>query len=1076
MICPVCQFSNPPSAAFCRQCRSALGPFGPDPQNLPSRIAERRQLTVMFCDMVGSTALSGRLDPEELYELTREYQIVCTEAITREGGYVAQYLGDGLLAYFGYPAAHEDDAVRAARAGLGIVAAVSKLQKSLHVRVGIHTGLAVVEQSQGQSDSPNITITGETPNITSRLQAIAESDTVVISEATHRLIEGFFVCRSLGKPSLKGVARPFELFLVLDESGVQSRFDRAVLTGLTPFVSREKELELLLQSWEHACAGHGQVVLLSGEPGIGKSRLMRVLKERTTIAGIAELGIRCSQYYQDSALYPVITFLQRLFQFQRNDDTAAQFDKLEKTLQAPGLDLFENVPLFADLLSLPGSKRYPSLGLSPEKQRQRTCEAIIDWLLKVAEQTPTRIIVEDAQWSDPSTLELISQLIERIPRARLFLAMVFRSDFVLPWRSQPHIQALNLGRLSKSATESMTRSIARGKLLPGDVLAEIGAKTEGVPLFVEELTRMILESGKLRELSDRYESIGSLPSLTIPSTIYESLMARLDRLGTAKEVAQLAATIGKEFSYELLHIVSPLDEAKLTGALNKLVDAELLEQRLRPPRTYYSFRHALIRDAAYESLLRSRRRQYHGDIARALEKHFPETIESQPELLAHHFAEAGLIEQAVPLFQRAGQRAFQRSESQEAIRHLKKGLALVRALPETTQQMQEELLLLTSLGPALSATKGFAFDEIETVYASARKLCQRLDASPQVFPVLWGLWLFYLARAQHDTAHELAQECLGMANLSGDKVHLLAAHHALGVSQLNYGNFAAALVHLDQGLGLYEDRQQNSLAFTFGQDPRVVCISHAAWALWFLGYPEQALKKTREALALAQKLSHPFSSAAAAAFASWFFQLCRSPYGAYEQAASAVALSVEREFAFWRGMGTILQGWAITEQSRVHEGTTQIGQGLTTLKTAGVEIMMPYFLALQAEALGKCGQTEEGLHRLSEAQAAADATAERWWQAEIHRVRGELLLHHVGAPELKAPERDEVEDCFRRALAIARAQGAKSLELRAAMSLNRMPQAKNSDTRKTLEDIYNWFSEGFDTADLKEAKTLLEQN
>jgi class 3 adenylate cyclase len=773
MICPVCQSSNSPSAAFCRQCRSALGPSGPDPQNSSLRTAERRQLTVVFCDMVGSTALSGKLDPEELYELNREYQIVCTDAITREGGHVAQYLGDGLLAYFGYPAAHEDDAVRAARAGLGIVAAVSKLQKSLHVRVGIHTGLAVVEQLYGQRDSAAIAITGETPNITSRLQAIAEPDTVVVSEATHRLIEGFFVCRSLGKPPLKGVARPFELFVVLDESGIQSRFERAVVTGLTPFVSRERELELLLRSWGHVCAGSGQVVLLSGEPGIGKSRLMRVLKERTTTAAVAELGIRCSQYYQNSALYPVITFLQRLFQFQPGDDPEAQYDKLEKTLRTPGLDLPENVPLFADLLSLPATERYPSLRLNPERQKQRTLEAIIDWLLKVAERTPIRIIVEDVQWSDPSTLELLSQLIERIPQARLFLAAVFRSDFVPPWRSQPRIQALNLERLSRPATESMTRSIARGKVLPEHVLAEIGAKTEGVPLFVEELTRMILESGMLRELSDRYELIGSLPSLTIPSTIYESLMARLDRLGTAKEVAQLAATIGKEFSYELLQTVSPLDEAKLTGALNKLVDAELLEQRLRPPRTYYNFRHALIRDAAYESLLRSRRRQYHGHIAEALEKHFPETIEKQPELLAYHFAEAGLIEQAVPFFQRAGQRAFQRSDSQEAIRHLKKGLELVRVLPETPQQMQQELLLLTALAPALTATKGFAFNEIETVLARAHKLCQRLDASPQVFLVLWQLWLLYLARAQHDAAHELAQECLRIANLSGDKDHLL---------------------------------------------------------------------------------------------------------------------------------------------------------------------------------------------------------------------------------------------------------------------------------------------------------------
>jgi class 3 adenylate cyclase len=701
MRCPKCATEIPESVAFCNQCGTSLRDIFPSPRaKIQSPAAERRRLSVMFCDLVGSTELAGRLDPEELHDLTRQYQRVCAEVTARHGGYVAQYLGDGLLVFFGYPIAHEDDARRAVRAALEILAAISglssRMDKMLQVRVAVHTGLAVVGRLGDGSDPDAMAIVGETPNIAARLQTIAEPGTVIIGAPTHRLVEGFFNCRSLGAHSLKGVVEPLELYSVLGESAIQSRFERAVATGLTPFVGREAEAELMFGRWQQARDGAGQVVLLSGEPGIGKTRLMRVVKERTTGAPMTELGLRCSAYHQDSSLYPVITFFQRSLRFQNDDTVETRQQSLERALEHYGFPLDEYVPLFAALLSLPDDGRYPPLPMAPQRQKQKTFEAIVTWLLKVAQERPTWVVFEDVHWADPSTLELLNLMIDQVSRSRLYVVVIFRTEFLPPWRSQPNVTSITLGRLSRATTESMIERVA-GKKLPAEVTAEIALKTEGVPLFVEELTRMVLESGILKEQDGLYQLTRPLVPLAIPSTLYESLMARLDRLGTAKEVAQLAATIGKEFSYDLLQAISPLDEARLTGALNRLVEAELLDQYLLPSQTNYSFRHALIRDAAYESLLRSRRRQYHGKIAEVLQKRFSSTADAQPEVLATHCTEAGLIEQAVPLWQQAGQRALERSANQEAIRHLTRGLEVLSVLPETPEHLQQELLLL--VGP-----------------------------------------------------------------------------------------------------------------------------------------------------------------------------------------------------------------------------------------------------------------------------------------------------------------------------------------------------------------------------------------
>lgn len=572
MVCPKCGFDNPQSFAFCGHCGASIDLTNRthEAKDMQLRRAERRQLTVMFCDLVASTALSAQLDPEDLSDLTRSYQSACAEVIARHGGHIAHYLGDGLMVYFGYPISHEDDVQRAVHAGLEIVAAVTsackRIERALQVRVGVHTGLAVVGHLGGETNPDPMAISGETPNVAARLQGIAEPDTVVVSGATYRLIEGFFRCRSLGSPTLKGVGSSIEVFEVIEPTGIHTRFERAVASGLTPFVGREQEIELLVERWHQARDGDGQVVMVRGEPGIGKSRLTQVLLERIAADQVLELACRCSPYYQNSALYPVTEFLQHMLRFTRGDDADTKLAKLEAAVAQSGFSPSEMVPLFAALLSLPANDRYPAPPLTPQRQKQKTFEAIIEWLMRNAQRMPTRLTVEDLHWADPSTLELLDLLIEQVAAVPLMLILVFRPEFGPRWSSRANLTDVNLRRLSSTAAQLMIRALAGGKPLPADLTREIITKTEGVPLFVEELTQMMLESGLVQEKDGHYLLTAALPSLAIPSTLYDSLMARLDRLGTAKTVAQLAATIGKEFSYELLRAVWPLEEARLTDA------------------------------------------------------------------------------------------------------------------------------------------------------------------------------------------------------------------------------------------------------------------------------------------------------------------------------------------------------------------------------------------------------------------------------------------------------------------------------------------------------------------------------
>jgi predicted ATPase/class 3 adenylate cyclase len=1069
---PSAQSASQPVTQEVWRSQTTSSPAAPSPPD-----AERRQLTVMFCDLVDSTKLSSQLDPEEYREVVRVYQKVCSEVINRFEGHVAQLLGDGLLIYFGYPQAHEDDPQRAVRTGLGILVAMgdlnSRLQQAkgiqLAVRVGIHTGLVVVG-AMGEGGRQEQLALGETPNVAARIQGLAASDTIAISEATYRLVQGYFQCQDLGAQALRGVIESIHVYHVLRESGTTSRLDVAQPRGLTPLVGREQEVGLLLERWEQAKSRQGQVVLLSGDPGIGKSRLVQMLKDHVANEPHTHWECRSAEYSQNTALFPITDVFQRLLRLQADDTPDEKLGKLEQMLHQYRLPLEESVPLFAPLLSLPiPADQYPPLNLSPQRQRQKTLETIVAMLLELEEHQPVLFIVEDLHWTDPTTLELLNLVIEQIPTTSMLTVLTCRPHFQPSWSHRSYLSEVTVHRLSQPHIERMTTQVIGGKLLPPQVLAQIVEKTDGVPLVVEELTKAILESGSLKEVDDHYELTGSLSTFAIPATLQDSLMARLDRLMTGKVIAQLGATIGRQFSYELIQKVSQLDETMLQRELGRLGEAEIVYQRGVPPQSTYVFKHALIQDSAYESLLKSTRQHYHQRIAHVLESQFPETTEGQPELLARHCTEAGLIEQAVGYWHKAGQSAVQRSAHAEAIAHLRQGLALLETLPETPQRLQREVDMHIALGASLIATKGFAAPEVGQTYTRARQLCQSLDDPHQLFPVLHGLHRYYNNGAEYRTAQELGEQLLTLAQQAQDAAMLVVAYRILGSTLFQLGAAAEALTHYTQGMALYDAQQHRASTFLYGEDAGVMCHSFAARTLWYLGYPDQGKARSHEAVTLAQQSAHPFSLAYALTVAASFHQHRREMRCIQERAEAATSLATEQGFPT-QMIGSLLHGWVLAQQGQAQEGVEQMHQVLRAHRGTGAVSNLSYFLALLAEAHGTLGEPEAGLAALAEALTHADTTGERWYESELYRLKGELLLQQSSDHHLEA------ESCFQHVLDIARNQQAKSFELRTATSLARLwqQQGKRQEAYDLLDPVYNWFTEGFDTRDLKEAKALLE--
>jgi predicted ATPase/class 3 adenylate cyclase len=1032
---------------------------------------------------VGSTPLSEQLDPEDLREVVRAYQQTCAQVIQRFEGHIAQLLGDALLVYFGYPQAHEDDAQRAIRTGLGMLDALEALNTrldqqyhvSVAVRIGIHTGLVVVGE-MGSGDRHEQLALGEAPIVASRLQGLAAPNTVLISADTHRLVQGYFTLEDRGVHTLKGVSAPLHIYGVRGESLAESRFEAATATGLTPLVGRDEEIGLLLHRWEQAKKGKGQVVLLAGEAGIGKSRIVQALREHLADEPHIRLRGQCLPYYTNSAFYPFIAHLERAMACERDAPPAVKLIALEALLAQAGVPVEDVVPLFAALLSIPSDDRYPPLHLSPQQQKDKTIEALIDQVRGLSQQCPVLHIFEDVHWLDPTSLEVVDGIIARIQDMRVLLVITYRPEFASPWSGFTHVTTHTLSRLDGQQVATIVERVTGGKVLPQVVLDHIVEKTDGIPLFVEELTKTVLESGLLIDDGERYSLTGPLPLLAIPDTLQGSLMARLDHLAPVKETAQIGAVIGREFAYELLAAVSPLSDAKLQDALHQLVQAELVFRRGQPPEATYIFKHALIQDAAYQSLLKRTRQQYHQRIAQVLEARFSELVATQPELLAHHYTEAGLHELAIPYWQRAGQRALQRSANQEAISHCTRGLELLLALAEAPERAEQELLLQTTLGPALLAAKGYAAPEVGRAYTRAWTLCQQGGDMQQIIPIQYGLWVFHIAGAEYQTAHQLATQLFSMAQGRQDPVPLLAALRELGGAALMLGQLVPARAHLEQALALYDPQQHGPLAFRYGHDVGTSVLAFLSLTLWLLGYPDQARQQSTSALTLAQELAHANSLASTLVYAAMLRQCRAEVQQTHTQSEAAWTFASTQQIPFWSAMGTILRGWALSRQGQGEEGIASIQQGLAALQGTGARYLRSYWLALLAEAYTVVGQPAVGLAVLNEALEAVHTQAEHFYEAELYRLKGELLLqsgvYEPGDCDLPAA----VETCYRHALDVARGQQARSLELRAAMSLSRLwqRQGRRQEAHNLLAPIYDWFTEGFDTADLQEAKALLE--
>lgn len=1102
--CPECGFANEPSEGFCGGCGTALTSSasaavsaadtvrtatnryrphkGSPHENARRRETlepERRQLTVMFCDLVGSTRLSHRLDPEDLREVIRGYQHACAEIITRYEGVVSRFMGDGILVLFGYPRAHEDDAERAVRAGLEIAEAIPALDGPcrseslrLAVRIGIASGLVVAGDLIGEGAAEEEAVVGETPNLAARLERLAQPNTVVIGLNTQRLLGERFEYEALGCYQLDGFSEPLSAWRIIRPREVVSRFEAAHAAALTPLVGREEEIDFLLDRWDQAKKSEGQVVVLSGEAGIGKSRIAQTLRERVASTEThVRIRYQCSPYHTNSALYPFMRHLERAANFKRDDTNAQKLDKLATLLAKSASRVEEVAPLLARLLSIPAEGRYPPLSMSPQQLKARTLAAMVEQMDGLTKRELVLLIFEDTHWIDPTSQELLDLIVEHTQRVRALVIVTCRPECRPPWTDQAHVTVCELDRLNPHQSAVMVAGVARGKALPQEVTDQIVTKTDGVPLFVEELTNTILASGLLKEEPDRYLLSGRPLAMTIPTTLQDSLMARLDQLGAVKRMAQIAAAIGREFSYELLAMVCALPHDELQRALAQLTQAGLIFQRGMPPDASYIFKHALVQDAAYESLLKSRRQELHTRIAQVLEQR----ADVEPELLAHHYTEAGLIRRAIPYWQQAGHRAIERSAHAEAISHLTQGLELLQRVPDAAERIQQELALRMILGPALMANKGYGAPEVEQAYARARELCQQVKESPRLFPALFGLWGFHLVRAEYKTAYELAEQLLSLAESIQEAGLLVEAHGAVGVTLFYLGELVSARGHLEQSMALYDPERHQSHALTYGQDPWVACRSWLGQVLWLLGYPDQALERGHEALARAQALPHPFSVAFALLGLAMVHQFRREPGASQQQADAMLALCKQQGFPFWVPAGNILRGWALA-QSGHEEGMAQIRQGLDARRAMGVRLPRPYFFALLAEGYGKTGQAEAALNALTDTVGAKNKTAERWWEAEQCRLKGELLLAASVDPTAPAVQKEAAE-CFRRALEIARRQGAKSLELRAAVSLARIARTpeKRGKKRQLLREIYGWFSEGFDTPDLQEAKVLLER-
>ena len=1056
---------------------SALSPGSSTNANAQdsAQSAERRHLTVMICDLVGSTALTARLDPEDMGAVIDAYHAACARITLSYDGFLADFRGDGILAYFGYPRAHEDDAERTARAALDIVAAVARLEtraaEPLAVRIGIATGIVVVGDRGGEGKLREHAVVGDAPNIAARVQTLVEPNTVVLADSTRRLLGDLFSLRDLDLHELKGISEPVRAWAVQGLSASESRFEAVHTIGLADLIDREPEMEFLLRRQHAAWKREGQIILISGEPGIGKSRLAAALAGRVAKQGPhTQFRYQCSPYHANSALRPVIEQLERSAGFKVDDTAEARLEKLESLLAQSASPVQTVAPLFAALLSIPFEDRYPKLLFSPAQQRRRTLAALLDQFEGYARKRPILLLIEDVHWADDTSLELLNLIIERARQLPVLALVTFRPEFEAPWAGLPNVGSLVLGRLSREDVERVVTQVAHDRALPTEVLKQIVAKTDGNPLFVEELTKAVLESGTLVEQPDGYQLDGPVPSLTIPETLHDSLMARLDRLHSVKEVAQVGAAIGREFSYSLMRAVVARDETQLQHALAELEGAELVYRQGNLPDAVYSFKHALVRDAAYQSLLKTRRQQLHAQIARALEERFAEFVVNEPEILAHHFTEAGMIDLATNYWLTAGRRALSRSSNAEAVKHLRQGLELTRQLASSPERVRKELDFYLALGPAVAATEGDAAHATSEVFSHARALLGDSASLEERMTILWGTYLAHSMRAEHSSALDVARQCLALAAHHDHPGVSALANRFMGQTLYFAGAFTDARAHLERTLALCATNPRAIETYRrFGVDDAVNSLAFLSSTLWFLGYPDQSADAAEKAESRARQIGRSFTIALTLGNIVVLGTIGGDARRALAHADEAISLSVDNEFAGIERRSRFFRGALLAQAGDLQPGIELMRSALAATERNSERNRRTLYLSQLASAHASLGELEVGKRLLDEGVELAEATGERFFEAELHRLRGAVLL--------ELDRRSEAEAELQRALAIARQQQARWWELRASTCLAKhwRDEGKYAEATSLLEPIYSWFTEGSDTPDLKDAKGLLDQ-
>ncbi len=1050
-----------------------------------AREASRRHVTVMNCsyDVFDSDETLESLDEEEQHRAMVQFQELCTKVALKFDGIVVQMTDQGLLVCFGFPLAFEDATQRAVTSSLAILHEVTALndwwQKhksvTLSARMAIHSGLAVVEETGSSDGSTSLSITGQVRNVASKLETVAEPNSVVISSSTHRLVRNSFEFESLGAHTIKGVTGKTEVFRVIREATSDGRHRQSDSIKLTPLIGRDTEVSMLRERWEQAEEGMGQVVLLSGEAGLGKSRLIRVIRDFACQQSDREdsplVEWKCSPYHKNSSLYAAIDFFERMLEFDQEKRTGAKLDRLEQHLEKYNLNGHEELALMSALLSLPSDGRIAALDMTPLQQKIKTLELLKDWLREYSADDCVLFSVEDLHWADPTTLEFLGMLVPEIANDRILTLLTFRPEFTAPWKSPAHQSVVALNRLTKRQMTELMHLKSGIKRLPQQVVDQIIERTDGVPLFVEEFTQMLVDSGTIREVEGEFEMSGTFPIHEIPATLHELLMARLDRMASNLDVVQLAATIGREFKYELISAVSSVDKEELQTELAKLVEAEMLFPRGRGNNISYQFKHALIQDAAYTSLLKTKRQGFHQRIADVLEEDFPATRETQPELLAYHFTEAGAAQRAITYWLKAGQRSIQRSANAEAIDQLTRGMALLSSLEPSAARDHIELQLLVALAIPLTATKGYVAKEVEQAYMRAREICLKANDPKQLLPVLHGLYRFYVVQGDNQRAYQLGQEILEWAGKVDLPDYIMEAHRSLGLTLVFIGHFEEARSHTEKGFSLYNHEQHKDHAFIYGADPGMIFLTMGSWAAWNLGYPEQALRLSEQALQLTEEFHHIHSRAFAVSVNANTFYNCGDWDRCERLSDEAITLSTEQGFPFWMSWGTIMKGAAWIQKGRVQEGIHLIEQGLKRYEMLGVGMGRPTQLAFLAAAYNSLGRHDEAQKCLDQGFAIVEKREGDVYEAELHRLKGIVLLN------IDAKNNADAEACFQKSMSVAKRQKARSLQLRTAINLAELDRSQGR-TEKALKDLtesFRWFTEGFQTADLIKARQLLSE-